>query len=249
MTIEHAGWLTYSPSCAWSQKLFQRPHGYTPCTSEFLYLQELGDSLKIVKIEADPCPNLMETYKVGHQLHLYHECDGSMAAASRLMNLNQGSYVHQTFLSVAGVWLTHTYSFQGWQGCRGEPARRRYRQGEVEGVPRETRCCDACGKISKPFSLCLCHEYVAGSWQMPCNSGQQPLTKASCTVLSWGLSFLGGPIAPLSLQSADELPLTQCMIPAVQQTLPYPYSMDLTTSIHSEPCDRLSSHVGWHHYS
>jgi hypothetical protein len=28
------------------------------------WLQEFGDSLKIVKIEADPCPNLMEQYKV-----------------------------------------------------------------------------------------------------------------------------------------------------------------------------------------
>ncbi|BDA44164.1 Thioredoxin X, chloroplastic [Coccomyxa sp. Obi] len=26
--------------------------------------QEYGDSLKIVKVEADPCPNLMEKYKV-----------------------------------------------------------------------------------------------------------------------------------------------------------------------------------------
>lgn len=28
------------------------------------WLQEFGDSLKIVKIEADPCPYLMEQYKV-----------------------------------------------------------------------------------------------------------------------------------------------------------------------------------------
>jgi hypothetical protein len=37
-------------------------------------VQEYGDALKIVKVEADPCPNLVEQYKVCGTRHMSHRC-------------------------------------------------------------------------------------------------------------------------------------------------------------------------------
>ena len=80
-------------------------------------VQEFGDKLKVVKVEADPNPSLVEKYKV---------------LVTGNVVLSPSSCADLLFIStdggVAGVRSTYPHSFQGWQHGQRQPQGRSHHE-------------------------------------------------------------------------------------------------------------------------
>ena len=105
--------------------LVQASHEHAGLTGGHLdSVQEFGDKLKVVKVEADPNPNLVERYKV--------LVIGNVV-------LSPSSCAHLFIIStddeVAGVRSTNAHPFQGWQHDQGQPQGRGHHEASPVEVP------------------------------------------------------------------------------------------------------------------
>ena len=100
------------------------------------YAQEFEGGLKVVKVEADPCPNLVEKYKVISTFYtdfIVNRVGLSLRLKSTVPSaLLRSEAPHPSskkastpLCLAAGVWASYSGALQGWRGREGQPERGR----------------------------------------------------------------------------------------------------------------------------